>query len=163
MKKRWMAALALIVCTGFLLGITGMAAEKVFQSPELDGIDPNALSTEALTELYNGVREEMMKRGEIVDSENRIGRGDYEVGRDIRAGNYVFECAETDISHGNSYDTPDNYIDIYMTIDGDRECIFEARDIEVGKFATFNLEKGMRLIIGGCSGILEETSPSWAP
>lgn len=126
-------------------------------------VDPASMDTESLKELYQSVRNEMVKRGEISDEENRIGRGTYEVGRDIKAGSYDFLCDDTDYFDDES---PDNDIYIFMTGEdgGDRENrIFWEQRFQIGSHVTFNLEEGMTLTITGCSGILKENSPSWAP
>lgn len=168
MKKQCIAALAISICSVFLIGCSSDAGNvnTDVQKPEittkelLSEIDFTSLETEDLTTFYYNAQDEMIKRGEIMDSKNRIGRGDYEVGRDIRAGKYVFECIET---RQSSDDTYYNGIGIFATENDKDKTVFSDYNIGVGGLVTLNLEDGMTLSIFGCSGTLEEANPSWAP
>ena len=120
-----------------------------------EGIDLSGMSTDELISLYQSVGAEIADRIGLTDA-NRIGQGDYLVGRDILPGYYDFVCLETKVFEGGNPNC-----DIYVYLDD--EMIFWANRPNVGSHVTFNLEEGMVLKISGCSGTLTPISPAWVP
>lgn len=128
-----------------------------------ESIDFTAMTTEELVALYQELQAELVERIGL-DVTNRIGRGSYVVGKDIKAGYYDFVCLDTDYFDSGS---PNNDIYIYLLTGdtaadlGDR--IYWEQRFAVGAHVTFNLKDGTLLEIDGCSGELNEISPSWLP
>lgn len=137
---------AVLILAVMAFGCFGASAEEI----DLSGMD-----TAELIALYQKVGSEISSRIGLSDA-NRIGQGDYLVGRDILPGYYDFVCLETD-----TYDDGDAYNEILISMDGER--IYLARRTDIGQHATFHLEEGMNLEISGCSGTLTSISPAWAP
>ena len=148
MKKCLLVLLAFVLCS------TAAFAE---------GIDIKTMTDEELIALFQEVQVELAERVGLT-AVNRIGRGSYVVGQDIKAGYYDFVCLDTDCWDDG---TPDNNIYIYLLIGdtaadlGDR--IYWEQGFAVGTHVTFNLEEGTLLRLDGCSGELTEISPSWVP
>lgn len=126
-------------------------------------IDFKGMSTEELISLYQEIQAELSERIDL-GATNRIGRGSYVIGKDIKAGYYDFVCLDTDYFESGK---PDNDIYIYL-LDGDTaadlgERIYWEQRFAIGSHVTFNLEEGTLLEIDGCSGELNAISPSWVP
>lgn len=79
-----------------------------------EAIDFKGMSTEELISLYQEIQAELSERIDL-GTTNRIGRGSYVVGKDIKAGYYDFVCLDTDYFESGK---PDNDIYIYL-LDGD--------------------------------------------
>lgn len=137
---------AVLILAIMAFGCFGASAEEI----DLSGMD-----TAELIALYQKVGSEISSRIGLSDA-NRIGQGDYLVGRDILPGYYDFVCLETKVFEGGNPNC-----DIYIFLDD--ETIFWANRPNVGSHVTFNLEEGMTLKISGCSGTLTPISPAWVP
>ena len=148
MKKFFSVLLVLILCSGVAFAET---------------IDFKSMTTDELISLYREIQLELGDRIGL-GSSNRIGRGSYVVGKDIKAGYYDFVCLDTDCFDDGS---PYNDIRIYRLVDDDPaqkgDCIFWEQRFAIGAHVAFNLEDGTLLSIGGCSGELVAMSPTWLP
>ena len=128
-----------------------------------ESIDLSALSLEELISLQQQIDVELSSRTGTSQND-RIGRGSYVVGKDIKPGYYDFICLDTGYFDSG---TPDNDIYIYL-LDGDTaadlgERIFWEQRFAIGAHVTFNLEEGSLLMIEGCSGFLRAIQPEWLP
>ena len=104
-------------------------------------IDFKGMSTEELISLYQEIQAELSERIDL-GATNRIGRGSYVIGKDIKAGYYDFVCLDTDYFESGK---PDNDIYIYL-LDGDTaadlgERIYWEQRFAIGSHVTFNLEE----------------------
>lgn len=137
----------------FMMGAAPALAEPV---PELA-----SMSYEELIQLYVQVSDELNSRIRMAGT-NRIGRGEYIVGKHIKPGTYDFICTETDVTDYG----PKNYLTIYQLDDNGNPIggsIWQSNHTKVGGHVTLILEEGTRLDIDGCSGELFEMTASWIP
>lgn len=146
--KKFIVCLLLVV-----LSVTPALAEEY---------DVSSLSTEELLTLLENVRLELSERISLVE-DNRIGRGVYIVGKDIKAGTYDFLCLDTEL-----YDSGKamNSIRLYTVAEdgiSQGECLWRVDDTPIDGHFVMSLSEGTILDIGQCSGVLTETQPSWAP
>lgn len=124
--------------------------------------DVSSLTTEELITLLKNVQLELTERIGLVE-DNRIGQGIYVVGKDIKAGTYDFLCLDT-----NTYDSGNawNSIQVYTVAEdgiSEGECVYTIRDTQINAHVVLTLSEGTILDIYGCSGLITETRPSWAP
>ena len=130
---------------------------------ETEDIDLSGYSTEELMALFAAVRSEITARFDLVDNNAIIGRGNYTVGRDIRAGRFVLTVYETEVY---SFDgSPDNTVSIIATDEnGDDDYITTNYDSPVGAIIVVSLTEGQTLHISGCSCTIAEAGNAfWAP
>lgn len=124
--------------------------------------DVSSLTTEELITLLKDVQLELTERIGLVEN-NRIGQGVYVVGRDIKAGTYDFLCLDTE-----TYDSGDawNTISLYTVAEdgvSQGKLLWFISGTAINEHCVLNLSEGTILSISGCSGLLTETRPSWAP
>ena len=128
-------------------------------------IDLSEYSLEELLALYNAVRTELSSRLDLVDNNSLIGRGTYDVGKDIKAGTYVLTIYETD--YYNSFDPPrpNNSITIYLLDENGEEGsrLMWETGIPVGEHIVISLSEGQRLKISGCVCTIAVSEAVWAP
>lgn len=143
----------LLLTVSFLLSSVSLA----------ETIDFSAMSLEELLSMYQQIGTEISEKVGIAQT-NRIGRGSYVVGKDIKPGYYDFVCFDTDYF---DFGAPNNDIYIYTLI-GDTaadtgERIYWEQRFAIGSHVTFNLEEGTLLRIHGCSGVITQINPDWLP
>lgn len=128
-----------------------------------ESIDLSVMTIDELASLQQRISVEMFERFGLSQT-NRIGRGSYVVGKDIKPGYYDFVCFDTDTFNDGS---PNNDIYIYA-LNGDSsanvgERLYWEQRFEIGSHVTFNLEEGTLLEIEGCSGVITILTPDWLP
>ena len=125
--------------------------------------DLSGCSLEELITLFAAVRSELSARFDLVDNGSIIGRGNYTVGRDIRAGRFVLTVFETEVYSFNS--SPNNTISIIASNEnGEDDYITKNYDCPVGAIIVVSLTEGQTLRISGCSCTIAEAGNAfWAP
>lgn len=128
-----------------------------------ESVDLSSMTIDELVSLQQKITVEMFDRFGLLQT-NRIGRGCYVVGKDIKPGYYDFVCFDTDTFNDGS---PNNDIYIYSlnsesAADIGERLYWEQR-FEIGSHVTFNLVEGTLLEINGCSGVITMMIPDWLP
>lgn len=155
MKK--FLAMILMVMLAVSISVTAMSEEAE--------IDLASLSLEELIELRDSATQEIYSRIGFSFEDNQIGSGYYVVGEDIKAGQYEFICtiSEKDFDYGSESMEYVGTIWIISGTEENAEKLFEYYGIPVGQKIMFELEDGQMLVIGRCSGMIQEYNHSWAP
>lgn len=122
-------------------------------------VDVKTMTTEELVELRNQICEELTERSDFTDDVIYV--GDYVVGTDIKAGQYVIQYVS------ELLDSP-GVILVYSSkeeFDTDRyNCCVSQIYLEEGQEARLVLEEGQFLrIFDGTLSIRPFLKPSWAP
>ena len=119
-------------------------------------------SLEELLALYNAVRTELSSRLDLVDNNSLIGRGTYDVGKDIKAGTYVLTIYETDTYSDSD---PNNSFRVFPLDENGEEgsYLMWETGIPVGEHIVISLSEGQRLKISGCVCTIAVSEAVWAP
>ena len=149
MKKVYSVIIALVLIVGVFSTIA------YAQSGSHEKIDLTEYSLEELIELHEDVRAELIDRLHL-NEDALIGRGEYIVGKDIKAGTYTFTVTETD------YD--DEEIDnAFYLQNSDGTYAATAYDIPIGEKTVLSLTDGQTLKIQRCVCVVTISNPIWAP
>lgn len=140
---------------GILLGILMLASVPAYAGE----IDISALEVDQLIQLKEQIMVALNEKG--YDGLGLIGAGTYKVGTDIKEGTFTFinTRPEEEWSGLYTFDSEERYDEEDGSIyNADTKSeLFHPNDI-----ATVVLHDGMVLKVVG-QGILEESTPSWAP
>ena len=134
-------------------------------------------SDDQLKQLYELVKEEMVKRGLPLSQEISLREGKFIVGQDILPGSYTIKCTETfGDTYGNAYSSlgslfsdelggmfdslggmMGNLINAQVEILGDYGTVLKSFELGVGDTARITLEEGTALQItdGACTLIAD--------
>ncbi len=125
-----------------------------------EGFDLSSMTNEELLALMGSIMDEIQTRTGDTSANDRIGRGSYVVGTDIKAGTYDFICLESDMYNYEGGGAMNQILVIDMETDDE---ISRENDVQIGAHAIVSLSEGQVLEIRECSGILTPSAPSWAP
>lgn len=124
-----------------------------------EGFDLSSMTNEELLALMGSIMDEIQTRTGDTSANDRIGRGSYVVGTDIKAGTYDFTCLESDMYNFEGGGARN----VIRVLDESGDYISRAQDVEIGAHAIVSLSDGQVLEIEGCTGALTASTPSWAP
>lgn len=148
MKKVYSVIIALVLIVGVFSTIA------YAQSGSHETIDLTEYSLEELIELHEDVRAELIDRLHL-NEDALIGRGEYVVGKDIKAGTYTFTVTETDYDDGEAENG------FYVkNEDGHYETTY---NVPVGEKIVLSLTDGQTLTIHKCICYVTISNPIWAP
>ena len=137
----------LLVSVLFLLMSTTVAA---------DGFDIASATTDELIAMQNEIEDELLSR--ITTSRDIIYRGEYIIGKDIKAGEYVYEC--TSLSDGYRF----NRILVYDNQEARDNMKGSSLSAGLGEKLHFNFVDDMIVIfVDGIGTLRSIAKPSWAP
>lgn len=128
-------------------------------------INFSGYTLDELIAIRTELEDEILSRIEYKNAD-MIYRGKYIVGRDIRAGQYIFTCVEASLGSSR----PEGEVSLWRI---DDQAAFEkngsgktnisvAYDLAPGNGLTLALEDGMLLEIVRCSGTLVECNQNWS-
>ena len=162
MKKLFSAllALCLVLC---LFTVSASAANSI-----------SDYSDAQLKQLYEIVRDEMVKRGLPLAQEITLKEGKFIIGQDIQAGSYTIKCTETfGDTYGSAYSSlgglfgdelggmmnslggmMGDLINAQVEILGDYGTVLKSFELGVGDTARITLEKGTALQISDGTCVL---------
>lgn len=149
MKKVYSVIIALVLIVGVFSTIA------YAQSGSHEKIDLTEYSLEELIELHEDVRAELIDRLHL-NEDALIGRGEYVVGKDIKAGTYTFTVMETDYRDGEA----DN---AFYLENPDGHYAATAYDVPIGEKTVLSLTDGQTFSIVGCVCCVMISNPIWAP
>ncbi len=149
MKKVYSVIIALVLIVGVFSTIA------YAQSGSHEKIDLTEYSLEELIELHEDVRAELIDRLHL-NEDALIGRGEYVVGKDIKAGTYTFTVMETDYRDGEA----DN---AFYLENPDGHYASTAYDVPIGEKTVLSLTDGQTFSIVGCVCCVTISNPIWAP
>ena len=141
MKKTIIASMVLAI---------GLITSPVMAS-EQSTIDYDSMSTEELVALRDEINAQIADRG----GDNVLPQGTYEVGKDIKAGQYkVFGCKGYDSSCFNVYSSKEDH-------DAKGNAVQGSVSYEDGDSEMMNIDDGEYLDVTWGSLVVEEISASW--
>ena len=143
--KRFLTVLVLLVL---------LATMVAFALPALaEEADYKSMSTDELIALNQKIVDELTSRGEAQAAP--IGKGDYVVGKDIKAGTYTFTCTEP---------SKRNDVTTVQVWNSDRSDCLINQSLELNETQYLPLVDGQVLSIYYGSGTIQPSvKPSWAP
>lgn len=156
----------------------------LFTSAFAESFNYPDLTDDALLEIYNSARQELITRGILAGLERTLREGKYIIGKDIPAGNYTITCISTagesagDVfgALGGMMDAADDssadwgnlygsfggligdYINMSAEIIGDYGDVLHSYSMKNGDSFVITLEEGTALKIsdGSCTIVSEE-------
>lgn len=148
----------LVSVTVILLMLCGVAFASV--------VEFASMSTDDLILLRQQISDEIKKRTN--DDDSILPKGVYVVGKDIKAGGYVFTMLPNEYGTILIIETEERYLEVMATMNrnDNSDVSNEGRAFEIyvsrGEQAYFSLKEGQVLITTG-TGTLSDNKPSWAP